>query len=121
LAFINLGVILPDGSMRSADVAWLSRERWESLTRQEREQFLRIIPEFVAEIRCWTDSETALEIKMHRWMATGVQLGWAIDPERKLAMIYRFGREPETLFEPEFLEGEGSIAGFRLAMQEFWK
>jgi len=121
LMFINLGVILSDGSMRSPDIAWLSRERWENLTRHEREQFLRITPEFVAEIRCWTDSEAVLEARMLRWMNAGVQLGWLIDPERKLAIIYRSGQEPETLIEPEFLEGEGHINGFRLKMQEFWE
>jgi hypothetical protein len=36
-------------------------------------------------------------------------------------MIYRPGREPETLFQPEILEGEKPIQGFRLEMAEFWK
>lgn len=121
LVFINLGVVLPDGSMRSPDVAWLSRERWERLTHEEREQFLRIIPEFVVEIRCWTDSEAALETKMRRWMDAGVQLGWAIDPEQKLVTTYSAGQEPKTLLDPEYLEGEGPIAGFRLKIAKFWE
>jgi hypothetical protein len=36
-------------------------------------------------------------------------------------MIYRPGKEPETLLQPEFVEGDGPIAGFRLEMTEFWK
>jgi Uma2 family endonuclease len=58
---------------------------------------------------------------MEFWMERGAQLGWLIDPKRKLAMVYRPHQEPETLPQPEFLEGEGPIEGFRLAMNEFWK
>jgi len=44
-----------------------------------------------------------------------------IDPQRKLAMIYRPGQEPETFLHPEYLEGDGPIAGFRLKMQRLWE
>jgi Uma2 family endonuclease len=58
---------------------------------------------------------------MEFWMEKGVQLGWLIDPLRKLAMIYRPGQEPETLLQPETLAGEGPIAGFSLKMQRLWE
>jgi hypothetical protein len=49
------------------------------------------------------------------------ELGWLIDPARTLAMIYTHGAEPRTLLSPEFLEGSGPIAGFRIEMREFWQ
>ena len=49
---------------------------------------------------------------MAQWMSNGVQLAWLIDPIRKLAIVYRQGREPQTLVEPKFLDGEGPLAGF---------
>jgi len=47
----------------------------------------------------------------------GGATGWLIDPQRKLAMIYRPGRESEILIQPEILRGEGPVSGFELKMQ----
>jgi Uma2 family endonuclease len=119
--FINLGIILPDGSMRSPSIAWLSSERYQTIPKSERWRFLRLMPEFVAEIRCRTDTEESLAIRMRRWMDAGAQLAWLIDPQRKLAMNYRPAQEPETCLQPETLEGEGPIAGFSLRIHRFWE
>jgi Uma2 family endonuclease len=118
----DLGIRFPDKILRAPDAAWLSIERWDSLKqRRKRPGFLPFCPEFVAELRSRTDRASAVEAKMEFWMSRGAELGWLIDPKRKQAMIYRPGREPETLFQPEVLEGEGPIQGFRLEMAEFWK
>jgi Uma2 family endonuclease len=58
---------------------------------------------------------------MSEWIANGAQLAWLIDPQRKLATIYRPGQEPETRPQPESLEGEGPINGFSLRMHRFWE
>ncbi|HEV2322619.1 MAG TPA: Uma2 family endonuclease [Terracidiphilus sp.] len=118
----DLGVRFADTTLRAPDAAWLSNERWKSACgrAKKRKGFLPICPEFVAELRSPSDRASKVEAKMEFWMARGAHLGWLIDPERKLAMIYRPDREPETLLRPEFLEGEGPISGFRLAMQDFW-
>jgi len=120
-SFPDVGVYLPDGSMRSPGVAWLSLEKWQNILQEDRDRFLRVLPEFVAEIRCHTDAEEGVRLRMKRWIDAGVQLAWLIDPLRKLAMIYRPGREPETLLQPELLNGEGPIAGFTLKMQRLWE
>lgn len=116
----DLGVRFADGSMRAPDAAWVSRERWSSLEPGQRKQFLPFCPEFVIELRSPSDRASRVEEKMERWVGKGAQLGWLIDPQRKLVMVYRPGREPETLLRPEVLDGEGPIAGFRLAMERFW-
>ncbi len=58
---------------------------------------------------------------MSAWLTNGAQLAWLIDPQRKLAVIYRPGQEPETLLQPETLLGDGPIARFELKMQRFWE
>jgi len=121
VCFPDVGVYLPDGSMRAPGAAWLSLPKWQSIPADDRDHFLRNIPEFVAEIRCRTDTEEGLEIRMWRWIGAGAQLAWLIDPQRKLAVIYRPGQEPETLLQPETLNGEGPIAGFTLKMQRLWE
>jgi Uma2 family endonuclease len=119
----DLGVRFPDLVLRAPDVAWLSAERWEAVRKpkKKRKGFLGFCPEFIAELRSPRDRASKIEAKMEFWMGRGALLGWLIDPQRELAMIYRPGREPETLLRPEFLEGEGPIAGFRMEMREFWE
>jgi len=117
----NTGFSLPDDSVRAPDAAWLSTEKWSSLTPEQQGKFIPFCPEFVVELRSPSDSLTELEQKMADWMANGAQLAWLIDPFRKLAVIYRPGQEPETLLQPETLHGEGPIAGFTLKMQRLWE
>ncbi|MGB8481284.1 MAG: Uma2 family endonuclease [Acidobacteriaceae bacterium] len=117
----NGGFLLPDGSVRAADAAWLSLEKWNGLTLEEQSKFPPFCPEFVVELRSPSDAISELEKKMGDWISNGAQLGWLIDPQRKLAMIYRPGQEPETLLQPESLHGEGPIAGFELKMQRLWE
>lgn len=117
----NLGVSFQDGVMRMPDVAWLSGAAWERLTEQQKDGLLPVCPEFIVELRSPSDRISEIEAKMEFWMSRGAQLGWMIDPQRKLAMIYRPGQEPETLLQPEFLDGDGPIAGFRLKMQRLWE
>lgn len=119
----DLGVRFADGTLRAPDAAWLSNERWSRAQKDDKKKpgFLRFCPEFVVELRSHTDRASQIEAKMEFWMSRGAQLGWLIDPIRKLAMVYRPGQEPETLLKPEFLSGEGPIQGFRLEMAKFWK
>ncbi|MBB6145823.1 Uma2 family endonuclease [Silvibacterium bohemicum] len=117
----DLGIRFPDKTMRGPDVAWLSAPRWNALSPGQRKVFLSFCPEFILELRSESDRASTVEAKMEFWLSRGAELGWLIDPRRKLAMIYRPGQEPATLLQPEILEGEGPITGFRLEMHHFWE
>jgi Uma2 family endonuclease len=118
----DLGVRFADRTLRAPDAAWMSNESCARAEKDEADNpgFLHFCPEFIAELRSRTDRASAIEAKMEFWMSRGAQLGWLIDPVRKLAMIYRPGQEPETLLKPESLQGEGPLEGFRLEMKDFW-
>jgi Uma2 family endonuclease len=116
----NTGFSLPDGAVRAPDAAWLSDDRWNSLTDAQREKYLPVCPEFVVELGSPTYRVRGLEERLDDWMSRGVLLAWLIDPQRQLAVVYRQQREPETLSRPEFLTGEGPIEGFSLKMQRLW-
>jgi Uma2 family endonuclease len=53
-------------------------------------------------------------------MANGVQLGWLIDPKKKMAWIYRNGAsEPQEIIGFEnILYGEGALLGFEFDLRE---
>ncbi len=116
----STGFDLPDGSNRSPDVAWVSNLRMAADTASE-EEFMRIVPDFVGEIRSSTDRVKTLQRKMtDSWIANGVRLAWLIDPYDEKAYIYRPGREVEVIegFDGKMLSGEDVMPGFELALEE---
>ena len=116
----DLGVQFADMEMRGPDCAWLSSARYSAAGGMEDDSFLEVCPEFVAELRSKSDRASRIEAKMEFWMSRGAELGWLIDPRRKLVVVYRQGREAEVLLRPEWMEGDGPLAGFRMQMGEFW-
>ncbi|MGB7415088.1 MAG: Uma2 family endonuclease [Thermosynechococcaceae cyanobacterium] len=58
------GFELPSGATRAADASWVSRERWDALTEEEKEGFAPLCPDFVVELRSKSDSLSSLQTKM---------------------------------------------------------
>ena len=117
----SAGFILPDGSCRSPDASWISSDRWNALSAEEKSGFARICPDFVVELRSPSDSLPDLEAKMEKYIANGASLGWLIDPLSKTATVYRAGRAPESLVGPQHLSGENVLAGFALNLASIFK
>ena len=112
--------ILPNGAARSPSTSWVSNEKLAALSTAAKRKFPRVCPEFVTELLSPSDRLPAARAKMDEWIANGVQLGWLLDPDRRTAIVYRPGREPETLLNPAQLEGEGPVAGFVLELADVW-
>jgi Uma2 family endonuclease len=114
--------ILPDNSKMSPDGSWVSTERLKTLSRAMRRQFLRVVPEFVIELKSPTDRFSELQPKMLNWRQNGVELGWLIHPDKRLVLIYRNGSSGvETVKDASAIEGEGAVSGFRLNLQPIWE
>jgi Uma2 family endonuclease len=105
---------LPNGGYRSPDVAWIKRERWEALSAEEREKFPPLCPDFVIELRSRTDSLTSLREKMREYLASGLRLGWLINPQQQQVEIYRLNSDVEIINLPAILSGEDVLPGFVL-------
>jgi Uma2 family endonuclease len=116
----NGGFTLPDTSMRAADAAWISWARWNALTDEQRHGYAKICPQFVVELRSETDRLSDVQEKMGQWIANGAELGWLIDPLRKLVEIYRPGRQVEVLEGGSCVEGDGPVGGFVLELARIW-
>ena len=71
----STGFGLPKGADRSPDASWVSRERWQSLTSQQRKGFVPLCPDFVVELRSESDSLPKLQAKMREYMDNGARLG----------------------------------------------
>jgi Uma2 family endonuclease len=116
----NAGFKLPDTSVRAADAAWVTWQRWNSVSREEREGFAPICPEFVIEVRSRTDRLAPLQEKMEQWITNGAEVAWLIDPIEKAVTVYRPGVEPEFHAHPTSVQGTGPIAGFELVLSKIW-
>ena len=113
----SVGFILPNGAMRSPDAAWLRRELWEGLHPEQREKFVPLCPEFVAELRSPSDRLALLQRRMRELTRNGAQLGWLIDPGRHSVHVYRRGEAVQTLLAPTSLSGELVLPGFVLDLR----
>ena len=111
---------LPDGSTCKADGAWISMQKINQLTEEERKHIAAIVPDFVMEVRSQTDSIGQLKKKMEdTWIANGVRLAWLIDPLRKKAWIYRAnGIMTEVENFNTILDGEDILPGFQSDLKD---
>ena len=114
------GFWLPNGAERAPDVSWVLRERWETISQDERRKFLPLAPDFVIELRSESDRLSHLRNKMQEYADNGVRLGWLIDPQQRRVEIYRPGRTPEIADNPTQLSGDPELPGFTLNLTPVW-
>jgi Uma2 family endonuclease len=107
---------LPNGGDRSPDVAWVAKPRWDGLTSEERESFPPICPDFVIELRSRTDRLQPLQSKMQEYLASGLRLGWLINPQDQQVEVYRSDQTVEVRSLPTTLSGEEVLPGFELSL-----
>ena len=115
------GFTLPNGAVRAPDLSWLKKERWQALTKKEREQFAPLCPDFVVELRSYTDPLKWLQAKMEEYLENGALLGWLIDPIKRKVYIYRPHQSVECLKNPQELSGENVLPGLMLPVTRLWE
>jgi Uma2 family endonuclease len=109
------GFRLADKSMRSPDVSWVKKEKWDSLKLEEQEKFAPVCPDFVIELRSKSDSLSELKSKMEKWIKNGCELGWLIDPIQQKTFIYQAnGTSTEVNGFDKKLSGGTLLPGFEL-------
>ncbi|MEM8524028.1 MAG: Uma2 family endonuclease [Bacteroidota bacterium] len=117
----STGIELPTGAIKSPDGVWVSDERLEAVSQDEENDYLKAVPDFIAEVRSVSDRIPKLKKKMEKtWMANGVRLGWLIDPYGEKVWIYRENQETELIegFDGKVLNGEEVMPGFELPLDK---
>lgn len=84
----STGFTLPDTSIKSPDVAWIRRDRWEQVPATLRKKFAPICSDFIIEVISESDTWSEHEVKMREWIANGCQLGWLLDSNQRMYMIF---------------------------------
>ena len=115
------GFKLSNGAIRSPNVTWIERSRWNSLTKEQQETFAPIDPDFVIELMSKSDTLKIIQDKMQEYISCGVKLGWLINPEAKQVAIYKADGSVKLLDNPEFLSGGDLLPGLRVDVKKILK
>jgi Uma2 family endonuclease len=98
----------PD-TVRGPDVAFVSKDR---LPQPIPNSYLELAPDLAVEVLSHTDRPGDLLAKVGDWLDAGARLVWVIDPERRLARVYRADGTESLLDETGRLPGEDVLPGF---------
>jgi Uma2 family endonuclease len=116
----STGFKLPNGALRSPDMAWVRRDRWSQLTPKSQKGFIPLCPDFLIELRSPTDTIADLQSKMQEYMDNGAQLGWLIDPLERKVYIYSPSSASVCLDNPAKISGEPVLRRFELHLSRIW-
>ena len=109
----SAGFYLPDKSMRSPDAAWISNDRRNQITLEERKKFAYVTPDFIVELMSPSDRLKPAKDKMEGWIKNGVLLGWLIDPDNEMAYVCKTnGTIEEVKGFDKILSGEDILPRF---------
>lgn len=102
----------PD-TVRAPDIAFIRRER---LPDPIPAGFPELAPDLVVEVLSPDDRPGEILAKVADWLEAGAQVVWVIDPERRLARIYRQDGTHASIAADDRLDGEEVLPGFACAL-----
>ncbi|BAY62333.1 hypothetical protein NIES22_24070 [Calothrix brevissima NIES-22] len=117
----STGFTLPNGADRSPDVSWIEKSRWNALTKEQREKFIPLCPDFVIEILSPSDRLQKVQEKMQEYLDNGCRLGLLINRKKQELEIYRPDDKVEILPAPQSFIAEDVLPGFILNLQKIWE
>lgn len=85
-----------------------------------RQRPLALVPDLVIEIISPTDTVSDLDEKIDAYLVDGVRLIWAIDPQRRKAVVYAPERQPLHLSGEDGLDGEDVLPGFQVSLKSLF-
>ncbi|MGH8542194.1 MAG: Uma2 family endonuclease [Gammaproteobacteria bacterium] len=97
----------PD-TVRAPDIAFVRRERIPSDTRG----FPEMAPDLAVEVLSPDDRPGETLATVGDWLQAGACLVWVVDPERRIARIYRADGTEAVLGDTDALSGEAVLPGF---------
>lgn len=98
----------PD-TVRAADIAFIRRAR---LPDPRPTGYPALAPDLVVEVLSPSDRPGDTLAKVGDWLNAGTALVWLIDPERRVARVYRADGTETVVPADETLDGEEVVPGF---------
>ena len=114
----STGFTLPNTAMRSPDVAWIEKKRWDAVSDEDKEKFSHICPDFVIEIKSKSNSLKELKQKIQEWIKNGCRLAWLIDVNEEKVHIYKPNTTIKLVSFNGNLSGENVLPGFAMNLND---
>jgi Uma2 family endonuclease len=95
--------------VRAADVAFIRGDRLQT---PDPPGFPDLAPDLVVEVRSPGDRPGEILTKVGEWLSAGTRLVWVIDPERRIARVYRADGSETIVTADQALDGEDVVPGF---------
>lgn len=99
----------PD-TVRGPDIAFVRNDR---LPAPIPSSYLELAPDLVVEVLSHNDRPGETLAKVGDWLEAGARLVWVVDPERRIARVYRENGTESLLGDADDLDGEDVLPGFR--------
>ena len=116
----SAGFTLANDAILAPDAAWIKKERWDAISKNEKKSYSHLCPDFIIELKSHTDTVKKLQNKMQEWIDNGCRLGWLIVLEEEKTFIYRPNENVKIIqgFDGKKLSGEDVLNGFELDLNE---
>ena len=98
----------PD-TVRAPDIAFVTRER---LPPPNTTGYPALAPDLAVEVLSPGDRPGEVLAKVADWLSAGTRLVWVVDPERRLARVYRHDGSEAIVTEEGALDGEDVLPEF---------
>lgn len=104
----------PD-TVRAPDVAFIRRER---LPHPEPLGYPELAPDLVVEVLSPGNRPGELLAMIADWLSAGTKLVWVIDPDRRVARVYRVDGTEAIVSAAQTLDGEDVVPGFSCSLAD---
>lgn len=105
----------PD-TVRAPDVAFVA---WERIPFSNA-GFAELAPDLAVEVLSPGDRPGDVLAKVADWLTAGTALVWVIDPDRRLARVYRADGSETIVSEGAILEGDSTLPGFSMPLAQLF-
>ena len=107
----------PD-TVRAPDLAFVDRTRVAQIPRRG---YAALGPDLAVEILSPVDRPGETLAKVEEWLEAGVRLVWVIDPDRRVAAVYRADGSVMTVSPDAEVDGEAVLPGFSFRLSDLFE
>ena len=115
----DVGIILPNGNVRSPDVCFVRQEKFPG--GKSPESFGEIIPDLVVEVLSPNDRMRHVADKIGEFLEFGVPIVWLVNPKSKTVTVYRSLSDTEQLTKEDAINASPVLPEFSAQVSEFFR
>ena len=115
----DVGIILPNGNLRSPDVSFVS---YEKLPKGDTPvTFQEVVPDLVVEVLSPADRTRQVADKIAEFLDAGVPLVWLVDPDAMTVTVYRSLTNTTSRTSSDTITAAPVLPNFSARVSDFFK